>query len=481
MERIGVSLDGNEVKVVYATRKGSTIRIRDYLLLDPASIEDFLKKEKARKFHLAVSLPDSSHEILTLPPVGKRHLNTLIRNELKRLYPEQEGFIFRYEIIGDRSIEGRRYREVSVFALGEQAVRNIISPFIKHGKEIENLQPDYLSLFNLLPQLDEPSLAFYIKKTKRFIFFIHNNKILMVRFLNGISNEIDDLDIQNINMTVNYCRQHLKTEPVRLFIIGRPNISGELTTIPSVPIVSLFTPSVSFPGESVSAMEGTDQASTTMQTEAILPASAILKPRIGDFLPPAYKRFKAIKSYLKISMPLMVITLLVLPLIIILSLRDISDKLKRIKNLEAELTNLGSVYQNYREAEKMAKKIEIINRGVFHSMAMQTPEDFLVLLSRIKTPEVSINSIKVINPNQGLEKQGNSKLQHGEISVSFKIEGTVSGNGYSKILRNYNLFLDSLRSDKTITITSEMMNIENKSFIINGQSHIRNNGKASQK
>ncbi|NOY65674.1 MAG: hypothetical protein GXO97_09835, partial [Nitrospirae bacterium] len=344
--------------MVFTEKRGGKIWIDDFLVLDRVSLKEFLKTDRAKRFYVTGSFAETINEVITVPPLRGKSLLEFIKRELKRRYPDVEDFIVRYNVISKKDSGEAKTKDILVTALPVEKVDELLYDFVQNGKDVPQFQPDILSVFNILPAIDIPALVLFIQEQNRILFFIYENSIHMVRKISGISREIDDFDIQNINMTVNYCRQNLRLEPELLFVVGKQKITSNL--FPLIPVATLLLKDVEFPKtEHYKTKADEDYAEQEdIRNMLTLPLSAQFRPKIGNFLSPSYALYRGIKKYLDLTIPFFTLIILVVLLLTFNTGRDILSYERKIKTLKERTGDITAVFNELRTLEK--KKGDII-------------------------------------------------------------------------------------------------------------------------
>lgn len=462
MKKVSISFENEKVKVVFTEKRGGNIWINDFLILDRVSLKEFLKTDKTKRFYVTGSFAETINEVITVPPLRGKSLLEFIKRELKRRYSDVEDFIVRYNIIIKKDSGEAKTNDVLVTAFPVEKVDELLYDFIQNKKDVPQFQPDILSMFNILPPIDSPALVLFIQEQNRILFFIYENSIHMVRKISGISREIDDFDIQNINMTVNYCRQNLKLEPELLFIVGKQRITS--TLFPLIPVATLLLRDVEFPKtEHYKTETDEDNAEQEdMRSMLTLPLSAQFRPKIGNFLSPSYALYRGIKRYLNLAMPFFTLVTLVVLLFTFNTGRDILSYERKIKRLKERTGDITAIFKELRTLEEKKGDIIYLNSLIKSSSYRENPNRFISVLSKTDVSGVDIRFIKIYSDSS------NTSHVSAKRKTEFILKGFSKGSSFGEIVENYNSFLNSLKENAETEIEYETLDVEKKNFTIRG-------------
>jgi len=466
-KRVSISIQQGVVKIVYATIKGKVIWIDDFITISQKEFENFLKQEKEKRFYLNIYFDEMIQEIFSFPPAKKSDLNKMIQIELSNLYPQIEltDWLYCYFLLNERVDKGKRKKDISVFAIPKSSVDKIIKLFLTHKKEIIALCPNYLPLLNLIPKMDFPAIYFYKSNSiNSTILLIKEKRIYLVRNVIGNTDEVGNLDIQNINMTINYSIQKLKIDPRYVFIIGSQKISKKLNILPNRPFVTLLNSTINILN---------NVADKEKMDEYILPISMLSPENIKNslfsniqrtphwvcgYLPLDYKFLKKLMIYIRTSIYIMIIMFPFLLSILIFQITKLKDKDFYIESLRKNIGEINNIWIKYQSVinnwNKYAMAINMIN----NSTASFSPNEFLFKLSKTVLEGINIKSIKI-------EKK--------EYMFIFSIKGIVKGENFTEKQRKFRMFLELLKTIQNINILQKKFSFEKGNFNIIGEIKIK--------
>ncbi|RMG73134.1 MAG: hypothetical protein D6710_03885 [Nitrospirae bacterium] len=445
--RITISLEENRARVVYASRRGRGYTVDDILTLDYQELERFLEKEKTKTFYVCASFSDYFQQTLYLPPTGKKKLKRLIELEIARNVNYPEGFVYTYFDLGKVEQEGRTKREIFAVSVPLREVNRYISIFRAHNKRVKCLFPDFLSLLNLIPVTDYPALYIFSKKNERIMFLVQGGRLFFYRSFSSISDSIDDIDLQNINMTINYCRQKFGMETRVALFIGDPSFSDNLTVEPIVPIANLMLP------EKIQIKTAPAEIGLS---EIILPLSLLYKWKSEDLLPGQYRAEEYLRGYLKVATVAFVLTGLLLMSLTGLKLINIKNELGEIKKTRAGLTELTSLFDELnRVRADYGRYDKAINLLIQHRNS-PPPANFLYSLPACLTEGIEITSIRMGTSRQDTE------------GLSFFIDGRVRTESLTSLQSAVDGFVSKLKAQQGITVDRADYDLRSREFHIKG-------------
>jgi len=456
--KVAISIEEGSTKVVYATQKRGTTWVEEMFTISSEEIEEFLRTERTKSFYINIHFPELLQETFLLPLSSDRHLKTLIQRELKAQYSDVDDWLFCYFIIGEKIEDNKRLLETLVFAIPKNSIDRYIQLFLSYGKMVDSLVPNYLPLLNLIPWMQTPALYMYRKASERAILLCCKGEIYLLRRLTGDPCCIDNTDIQNLNMTVNYARQRLGMVPETIYLIGQQDVSQELTIMPVVPLSTLVNPAIKL-SPSVQAAEF---------NEYILPIAMTLRNR-GSFLskgtqgktenwqkrfiPPDYRFYRGAKNYLSGAIFAMSIIGIFLIGILPFQYNELNNIKKSVNTLRSEVSDIKTIdrrytaeFQRWKIYENKIQMLQLLNREL-------SPEEFLIQLSKAVSKDTVIDSVRI---NRSKE------------SIEFNIKGRVAGADLLQRQRNYRRFIESLKGVNGILIVNESLRLEEGLFTVKG-------------
>lgn len=438
MRRAVVSFENETIKVIYATVKGKEVVVDDTLVLKSEQFDDFLRKEKAKEFIVVNSFKDFFQETILIPPAKKRFIKRLIETEISKR-SQFKDFSFIYTISGEKIVELRKMKEVSVFAVKKEDIKDIVDRFVLKGKVVKAIYPDIFSIACLIEPEREPFLCISEAALNKNMFLVKDGIIQFIRIARSTEKGIRDVDIQGINMTINYCRQTLKINPSAIMLVGNLCSDYNVTTNPLIPVACL-SPRIPL----------TRNDSLYLDFIPSLSSLLISKDRDINILSVEYKKLFRTMQFLRYSTALF----------LIFSIMGIAYTGYVGKNIIELKNKLNSLRLNLTEVDNTLtiydlKKTELTGYIPFVTSlrdAASVPDiqKFLSLLSELKIDNIRIDSISVTA---------------GDSTLKAELKGLVKTDDFAGMQVHYQKLIDSI-SLKGFTIKGHRLKLKDKSFHI---------------
>ena len=241
-QAISISFEGDKVKVIFATLKGRKLSVDDALVLPEEKFDSFLSEQKIRDFTVSVDFKSFYQDTIYIPPVRKGLVKPLIQSEIRKKNPIDKIFSLIYFKTGEKLKSGKKLNEYFVFYVDQKEIDELVETFLSKGKRIKALYPNMVSVLKILPVQQTPYLCLYETGGKKNLFLINRGKVLFTRSTQSIGEGIIDFDIQNINMTVNHCRQTLRIDPEEILFVSRIKESAPTASETLLPITFMTRP-----------------------------------------------------------------------------------------------------------------------------------------------------------------------------------------------------------------------------------------------
>lgn len=241
-QAISISFEGDKVKVVYAALKGRKISVNDAIVLPVERFDSFLTEQKIRDFTVSVDFRNFFQDTIAIPPVRKNLVKPLILSEIRKKNLVEGAVTSVFFKTGQKITGGKRFDEYFVFYVSQNEIDELVEKFLSKGKRITALYPNMLSVLKILPAGEKPYLCLYETGGKKNLVLIHRGTVLFTRSTPSIGEGLIDFDIQNINMTVNYCRQTLRIEPEEVMFIGGAGKAASTSLKTLIPMAFMARP-----------------------------------------------------------------------------------------------------------------------------------------------------------------------------------------------------------------------------------------------
>ena len=457
--RIAVSFEDEVVKVVYASLSHGSLTVRKTLLLKNEEFDDFLAHERRREFIVVADFKVSYYDILCLPPAKDKYIRRIVESEIRKRNPELKDFSFSYSVLGETLRENRKALEVFFYAVNNADLYQIIRRFDKYGKTVKSIFPIAAALSRLVNALsvagDEPQLCIAETGPNKTLFLVKGGKLHFIRTASALESGVHDIDVHDINMTVNYCRQTLRMTPSSILLLGSVCLGYEATMGFIVPAASMLLP-FGIPGACVYIPE-TVNARREEAMDFVAPIAALLPYKTADafnILPRQYEFLTLQKR----GLALCTVCFILLSLIGLWYLRTKVSEISRLKEeaglLRNDISMMESGRRNYdMHYAELMKYMPMIN---FINSVNSAPDaqKALLSLSLLKEPHNKAVDIKTLTVS----------IDPGALRLVLR--GNIEAEKYADIQKRYRALVDELRRLKGMTVVSDTMDIKNKNFQI---------------
>ncbi|MDI6890547.1 MAG: hypothetical protein QMC83_06365 [Thermodesulfovibrionales bacterium] len=449
---IVVSFEDETIRVLYATFRRKNIVVDDALILRNEQFDDFLLKEKRKEFIVVNSFKDFFQDTILVPPTKARLIKILVEAEIRKR-SQFKDFSFIYTTTGEKIVQQRRMKEVFVFAVRNEDIKEIVNRFIFKGKVIKAIYPDIFSLACLIRPEPMPLLCVSETGLNKNIFLIKDGVMQFIRIAQSLEQGIGDVDIQGIKMTINYCRQALKINPYLIMLIGSLCSNYNVTVDTSIPIACLTHQSFRSPRTNglTPVVRGSQMSSALL--DFISPLSALFIPRDRDInlLTIEYKNLFRTRLLLRYSTALF-LSLSIIGMVytgfIVKNIMESKDRLSSIRRNLPDIDNTLTIYD--------MKKAELAGYMPFvtsfrNAASIPDIQRFLYLLSELKVDSIRIDYISI--------NTGNNIL-------NVELKGSVKTEGYAGMQMDYQKLINSIAGLKGVSIKSHGLDFKDKSFHI---------------
>jgi hypothetical protein len=450
-KEITVSFENEFVRVLYVSSGRSKIKVRKALLLKNEEFDDFLLREKARNFIVVADFKVFYNDILYLPPAKDKFVRQMVDSEIRKKNPELKDFSFSYTVLGDTVREGKKVREVFFYAVDNADLFQIIQRFDKYNKTVKYIFPFATVLSRLVNAVsgnkDELYLCITESGLNKIMFLMKDGKIHFIRTTQALEPGIHDIDVHDVNMTVNYCRQTLRTTPDSILLIGSLCSNYDASMRFAIPSAC-----VRFPENVIVDREAA--ADYLALIAAVLPGGG--KDGIS-VLPGRYARLmmqkKIVASGAIIFMLLSFAGLWYLK-------KNISEIVSLKKNadmLRAEISQMESNRQTYETLNKqLSEYVPIIN---FMNSVTSVPD--------IQKALISLASLNTVRGNTLQLDAVTVSAAPGTLNIQLK--GSLNAGKYADIDKHYRGFLDELKGLKGFTTASDSFDMNSRNFHVEVQ------------
>lgn len=214
-KRAFLSIDESAVTVL--TDTDSVEKVPHLQLLD------FLKEKKVKEVVISQFFPNLISLRVNLPQIAKpqkkkKVVRALISSEIRKRYFPRGQFTYSYQIIQTDAGHFARCYVVDNESL------SYFDHLVSAGIEVKGLFPSFMIVLALLKDskvnLEGVYSVCLFMGNLRHVFVFSGEELIVERAYESDSNDLSDLDIDNIQMTMNYALQNLRVKPDRVIFVG---------------------------------------------------------------------------------------------------------------------------------------------------------------------------------------------------------------------------------------------------------------------
>jgi hypothetical protein len=444
-KQIAVSFENGYVKIAYGSRNNGVLVVTRTLAVKEDEFDVFLAREKTKDFIVVFSFQTFYQDVLLLPPVEEKYLEALLQAEIRKNAPELQDFVFFSKVIREKVHEGRPVKEIFVFAADPAEISPLLERFSRYGKRVKHLYADVLAASYLIIDAarvrEKTVLCMVDREGHKILFLTRDGKIIFVRNIQSRGRGIDQYDMTNVNMTVNYARQTLREQPDELIIL-----STSKDKIPPVEGLALPASVYQYP-PNIMVTDGDS-------TEFAIPIAGLLfgkGPGKESLLPRAYRGILLQQSILRYSAAVFFIVSLLSLGYIISGWNQAYQIRKMIAPLKAEIAGRAVVYEEFESRNKEFQEALPFINYLNEESATPDIQKSLVVLQTLNRDKVKVKDIEIKNTGRELALQ---------------IKGHISANTYNELQSLFRKLADDIRVAEGVQGVSEKLDLINKDFSV---------------
>ncbi|HHL39102.1 MAG TPA: hypothetical protein ENJ37_01210 [Deltaproteobacteria bacterium] len=434
-----VSLEDDRATVLYGSYKRGRVSIDDALRLGEDGLDDFLAKEKTREFVVVKHFRESHQDTVVVPNLRGGYLRRVVASEAARISPyPRHCFTF---IAGEPYMSGeRKVRDVFLYIVDAAEAEETITRFAARNKVVRALIPDALAVASLMRSALPASstLCVFGSGVEKGLLFVDEGRLRFVRFIQSHGEGLDDFDVANINITINYCRQKLKASPSALMLVGEVGRNYSAETQPLVAAACMLP---------VHAAPGAQDA----YLDLAVPLSAFFAERDLDVSPPEYERILWTRRFLRSSAVLWAGMAVVCAIYAAFMFQRLSWLNERLDELRAELRDIDAVMASYEETkarfEGYRAFVELFNSGVSEADVAS----FLAVLSEVTPRSIDLASYSLEMTAEGLKA---------------RLDGRIKGRKFVSLEVYYRDFIEAIESRDAMEVRSSRLELSDRSFVM---------------
>jgi hypothetical protein len=321
----------------------------------------------------------------------------------------------------------------------------LIERFTRYGKNISRLYSDIFTLSQLIQSSgesdDKTVLCILDSSSTKSLFLIREGKLFFIRVVQSHQAGLDEYDISNINMTINYTRQTLRDNPSKAVLISPSKREHEV--VEGLTIPSAF---IEYPPNIVAAEE--------VKQEFVLPIAAILtakKFRRESLLPKTYRGFLVQKTILLLCIGVFLLSSVLGLGYMMLRFYEVYSIKKSITPLKDVLIGRQGVYNEFVDSNRELQKFTPLLNYLNTENATPDIQKALIALQSLQVENIRIKDIEVKNDRQALIVQ---------------IKGIVVARTYTELQLNFQKLLSNIKKTDGMEISSQKVDLIGKDFSI---------------
>ncbi len=375
------------VRLVYAEVSGNTVTLKKTLVVPLPDFDHYLSKEPVQSFLVTADFNDAYQFSMLVPPLKEKIAKKIMEAEIRKRFPDLKRFAYFSISTGEVAHEGRKMDERFICAIEESELSPITSLFVRHDKTIVSLLPGYLPISRLAADADDdqPTLLIAATPQAKTILLVKNNALLFVRQLESAESGYTAFDIQNINMTVNYCRQSLRLNPAKAVFIG---------TAPDRELLADLIVRPEIPQDVFDRFSGMDTA-FLVPVAALLHGAALKQMSV---LPEAYCTYLRDRKLLVACTVFFCVVACLAIALTAYRTAEIFSVRARIDSLKAELTRVqpkADEYERQRAAYQPQSRLTAFLRSAESAPDFSRPFVRLAVIGGTGMQDVNLEALKV--------------------------------------------------------------------------------------
>ncbi len=424
----------------------SDSRAKHFTLLGEGHISqltDLLQGLKDKKLICVASLMNSQNYFATLPKVSKKYEANLIKSEMLKQFADILEPSFVYKKVGEVTKEGITYSQYFMNALPSADMDSIIDIAEISGKELHLFMCESVVLGHGLSKIVDDETCFIIfdgGEYKQFLV-LNNKQHVFTRRVFSYEYGISSIEADVVNQTIAYTMETLRLSPKKGYYIGPKSVSLEELNESRIKFAKLdFT------------YLGINYDHLIVDLPAIFTIIYVNELTAVNFLPSTYKALKQKAQIYGIARLICVaIFLLQLALFLQNGFQALEAK-KSVIIFENLLVSQKEVLESYERAK--ARLDKVIPAIEFNNNMLSMPS-FELPISEIVLPIAKRANISGVD----LAREGKG--------FAISISGQLTGDEYGTAIEEYNSIIKSLEKIKSVTVTTQSLNIKSKAFSIN--------------
>lgn len=442
-QQIAVSFEDEWVRIVYGSTRKGTVAVHKALTLKNSELESWLATEKSREFIVVCQFQTFFSDVATLPPAKEKYLAKMVEAEIRKKFPEAKDFSFFFKVLGTSESGHKPVKEVFYYAVDNATLYDIVGRFEKFHKRITIICPDVLALSHLVSASNQASgktaLCISLTDGSKTLFLLKNGDLRFLRVIPSMGRDVHPVDIDNINMTISYCRQALRVEPQQILLVGTSEEGSEFPPGAIAPMAAIEYPPII--GCSAATM-----AACISPIAALFAASRL---KSGNLLPATIKAGYRLR-YLLVSGTLLFLLGTFLAMgYLALSLGDYVYARNKIRGMRSEVPGLGALLADYQTRLANLQELTGYVSAVNEIQSIPIMQGLLADLRFLPMDGVTIQSLRIATETDALKVH---------------LAGQIRFRSFAELHSNYQRLLSAIKTVATMTLVSDNLNIRDGKF-----------------
>lgn len=445
-----VSFEGERIKIVEAAAREGRLAIKEVLTLPRADFALYLKRTNNADFFVACDFPDLIHEVIHVPPAKDKYVRALVEREVARRFPDVKDPSVVFHPLREQVKDGKKALEVMVYIIEKERLRDVVNIFEANGKRVSFLYPAILPIARLVhgaaESQDEILLTVIDGGPTKTLLVSQGGQILFLRTIQSRASGIDDIDADNINMTVTYSRQTLRAEPARCVILNTQEASDieDCRNRLLLPALNMALPA------GVLHNYQSNHGNIYSAIALFLFSSDL---RWGNMVPPEHTAYFRKKSILKYGAGFFICSSLALSAYSFRVLAEVPRLKAQMREIRTDMAQRQSVWTEWiRARDELDAYMPLIS----FSNLMESSSDVLSALrhlSFLPVKDISIRALRFSNTPEG---------------TKVEIKGELTADRYGEMSAVYQRLLEGLKGTGAVEVRSNSLEVKTRSFSIEG-------------
>jgi len=444
-QQIAVSFEDERVKVVYGSLRKGTVTVQKTVTFKEEELDHWLAVEKARHFIVVCQFNAFFSDTVLLPPAKDKYLAKMVEAEIRKKFPECKDFSYFFTVLGTKEAGLRPVKEVFFYAVDNGILRNIVERFDRFNKKVTLLCPDVLALSHMVQATDQATgkttLCMTTTEGGRTLFLLKGGELRFIRAVQSLGSDIHEMDVDNINMTISFCRQSLRVDPHQLVLVNAPEGTCQLPSSTIIPSVPLTYPSTI-------CCAGGNLCEYISPTSALLAAPKLM---VNNLLPRNIRTAYRQRSLLAAGTAMFVLGILLGIGYLALNLGELSFAREKLQSVRRETPGIDALLADYRNRSASLQQLTSYVTAVNEIQAAPGIQQALAELKFFPMEGVTIKSVQIKSDKDSLQ---------------LHVTGSVAARTFADMRGSYQKLLNNIKKIPTMSMLSEDLNLRDGTFTL---------------